>query len=346
MLRFVRHLQVASRTTTNPNQFKLLTPCFTPKSAIIFTTPQNIRDVVAQLERALKTGVTVVVAAIDTVPGNHRDGVSELWLDESITINGYKYLDQHTHSHNGEPCLGHGHANQYQWEKPNGSITLNMGSVSTKVSLANTLFATQFANTMFFVELGNHASGQTLAELSVSVPMNPTLVEVEDHWEPLFEGKQMQITSVTGNLLKKVDGNLCAGLLQSNDRLMSSGKELEVYVKITPKDGSATMRFKCIASGGSWGPKKDIVALDPDAQPKKGDLIQFYMLHGSSRNTKSRTPVNGVIFECSLEEVNYQAGGGEPQAFDGVFGAGAEAGVIINGIRHTSCGETVLLSTV
>ncbi|CAN3374752.1 hypothetical protein DIURU_002266 [Diutina rugosa] len=381
MLRSLRFLSVSSRTTISPSKgYSLRAPTdFAPKSVVVFSTPQNIKHVIMESVESMKQGVQVVVAGVDTVPGNQRNGVSELWMDEPLKIGHFKELDlaeqypeqqvhthngevcmsghshqhQHQHTHGGEPCSGsHSHgeepaANSYNWSKPDGSITINIGTTHTTLALANTLFATQFANTMFFLEKGHPKQGQVLSELEITLPFQKSTTVVHDEWEPLFDGKKMEITSVAGNLLKQVDGQSCAGLLQGNDRLMSAGKESEVYVKIFPKDGSEPQRFKCIASGGAWGAKKDIVALNPEAQPQRGDKVSFYVL---SPEKKAVPPTEskhfGVIsFECSPEQQSFDPPKQPEQTLTHVFGAGSEQGFVTNGIIHESSGETVVIAT-
>lgn len=369
MLRSLRFLLVSSRTTISPAKtYSLRAPKdFTPKLVVVFSTPQNVKHVIMELVESMKKGIQVVVAGVDTVPANNRNGILELWMDEPLIIGHHKELDlaeqypeQQVHTHNGEPCmLGHSHQHQhthnaqeqlteaYKWQKPDGKITINIGTTHTTLALANTLFATQFANTMFFLEQGHPKAGQVLLELEITLPFERSTTVVHDEWEPLFDGAKMEITSVAGNLLKQVDGQLCAGLLQKNQRLMLAGKELEVYVKIFPKDGSEPQRYKCIASGGAWGAKKDIVALNPEATPQKGDRVLFYLLAPERRFLPPPAlPYFGVIsFECSPEQVGYDTPRQDEQTLTHVFGAGSEQGFVTNGIIHESAGETVVIAT-
>lgn len=368
-----RWLNVSTRTVVDPAlTYEVLPPSnFSPKSLLIFSTPQNLQNAIYDAIDATKKDVQVVVAGVDTVPGNYRNGVSSMWLDEPMALGKYQFLDPppqtHTHTHGGKPCDGHSHSHQPQhththggepcdgdhgkvpgknWSHLDALLSLNIGTIHADVLLANTLFATNYQSTLFFFEKGNPDNGKVLKELEVTLPFKKTTKQVSDRWEPLFDEHKFEVTGAAGNLLKSLDGKLAAGLLQDNDRVMTAGKELEVYVKLWPKDGGV-QRFKCIASGGAWGAKKDIVALNPDATPQKGDKLLFFLLPPEAQIDEPTNPDHfGVVaFECLSEQHHYESQGCNETTIEHVFGCGSEKGFIVNGVRHELAGERVIVDT-
>ena len=93
----IRPLSYLTKTTINPVDFQLKIPeQFTPKSLLVLSTPTNLPQVIEDsIKLSQKQDLQLVVAGVDTVvPYSHRNGVSELWLDEPISIGDSALLEE------------------------------------------------------------------------------------------------------------------------------------------------------------------------------------------------------------------------------------------------------------
>lgn len=329
--------QYFAKTTLAPKSFKLSPPTqFHPQSLLVFSTPTNLQKVIEQTIKVHEEHkIPIVVAGIDSIINSNRDGVSELWLDEPIKINNSKVLKD-------EP----GQSAKVNWKNVESSFGIRFANDNTvKLNLANTIFHTNNMVTMYYLN-GQDNSGQTLSELSVSVPLSTEVVSSTDKWIKLTD--QLTITDYKGNLLKSINNTSAASFLETNEQLMAiASKETEVYCKIYPDGASTPLKYKIIAGGGGWGVKANIIALSPEAKISKGDLIEFYMLTPQDKLTKEDTPLEQLVgkftLESTYEELNYHNDTAAEKALDNTFACGSEQGFSYNGVKYASNGETLVL---
>lgn len=349
-----RALATYSRTTINPSRFAPTAPTlFIPKSLVMLSTPQNLPDVIESSIEAHNNGLLVLVAAIDTiVPNSHRNGVSELWSDESFTVGSSVLLDERDDLHKGPGELDGINVvtARKNWKTIKSNLALNLEHLHVDLKLANTVFSTGNLVTLYYFGPGEN-SGHTLCELAVKMKMfeKPPTMEVTDNLTALYETGEdrFTITESVGNVIKAIDGKSASGFLQNNDLLMGiASKETEVYVKVFPKEGGE-LKYQVVAGGGGWGSKASRLVLSPHAKISKGDGISFYMLTPEAKLTKPDEDVKkfpkGVIFESSFLETGYGAEGEDEVVLEGIFGCGCEGGVYVDGVEHGSAGERILL---
>lgn len=357
--------QVYSRTTVNPSNYSLNVPsAFKPRSVVLLTTPTNLPQIIEQSIDIHQTkDIQVVVAGIDTmVPNWHRNGVSELWMDEPVQINHSVQLDERD-DFDAQPNESDGiHivVARKNWKSVDSKlkIALNEGT-SVEMQLANTVFSTGNMVTLFYLDGKTSNSGQTLCELSMQLPtgivMNDSQVLTTDRWQPLYDyttEEPFHISNCIGNLVKEVNGKSAAGYLESNNKLMSIGsKDTQVFVKIYSANDPAVHKYEVIAGGGGWGAKANIIALSPEAKPQKADRIEFYMLTPSERFSNALNTIsvdkasNSFIFESSYEQQGYEQESSDPEfQIEKLFGCGCEEGYVLNGVKHLSAGERLIVS--
>lgn len=382
-LRYLRSIpksnQFYARTTVNPIDFKLRPPPqFLAKSALIFATPNNLQQVIQDaITLHQENQLQIVVAGIDTmVPQSSRNGVSELWLENLMKIENPLLLEERDdvdkppkESDGINPVSA-----RKNWKNIHGSINLQLRpEVDLEMSLANTVFSTGSILTLFYFDPDQRAlhSGEHLCEVDVKLPRGVVPLHSKlhyiDHWQPLYPGESFKITNCVGNLLKTIEKTPAAKYLENNDRLMSlKSKDTEVYVKIRDLKTSHVRRFKVTAGGGGWGAKADIIALSPEAKPKVGDRIEFFMVTPQDRFTVNDNHLqyeNCMAFSTSYEQTSFQItnnGGerarerakegegegeenGKEKVFEFAFGCGSEQGFTLNDVRHISPGETAVI---
>ncbi|KAK6886027.1 hypothetical protein K4I79_003063 [Candida tropicalis] len=364
-------LSYLTKTTINPNDFQLKKPThFIPKSLLVLSTPNNLPQVI---EDSIKfhqdpslSDLQLVVAGVDTVvPYSHRNGVSELWMNQPIKI-GQSLLLEDRDDLNKPPRESDGLnivVAKKNWKNIESNLNIKLrNDMNLNLNLANTVFSTGSIITLFYFSHINNQkgginhSGQHLCDLEIELPRGVvprhSHASIHDNWTDLYPGENsFKITKCVGNLLKTVDNKPAAKLLEDNDKLMSIGsKETEVYVKIKKPNSNTVERFKVIAGGGGWGAKADIIALSPEAKLENGSEIQFYMVTPEDRYLNRHDDgnvdkyVNSFTFTNSYEQTGYEDHQSEEQkVYENVFGCGSEHGFFFNGIKHNSPGESITL---
>ncbi|KAI3404898.2 hypothetical protein KGF56_002314 [Candida oxycetoniae] len=281
------------------------TKSFSVESVVLFSTPNNLAQVIQDsIALHRESDLQVVVAGIDTVL-HSRNGVSELWLDHKVKIHSSVLLEE---------------ANTRNWRNISGSIGLNLRhEMNMKMSVANTIFSTGSSVTLFYLDSnggpsgsGPAHSGEHLSSLVVDLPRgvvpSHAKATVLDNWVPLFP-RSFKITSCIGNLLKTVEKAPAAQYLEESEKLMAlKSKETQVFVRIC----NTGERFKVVAGGGGWGAKAGILALSPEAAPKVGDEIEFYMVPENNHSEQKQQEQHHrhrhhhhMIFTSSYEEKSY-----------------------------------------
>ncbi|KAG7195242.1 uncharacterized protein KQ657_003768 [Scheffersomyces spartinae] len=326
-----------------------LPTAFAAKSLVLAATPSVLPHLFPIIENIHSQGIQVLVAGVDTIPLNNRNGVSELWLNEKLEIKSPEDESKdHSHSHSDLSSVH----KLNNWESTKGSLRININDNSVvDMQLANTLFSTGHDHTLFYLDSSRRGSGELTDQLEVILPLGLVKEEkaaVTDRWTPLYEGQTFTITNCVGNLLKQVDGKGASSYLEKSKLLMDLGsKDTQVYVKIHRKAGNykTILRYEVIAGGGGWGAKADIIALTPHATISKGDKIEFFMLTPSDRYSSDSQSLrnsldNSIVIECSQEEVSYNNGAtGDDASTLSYFGCGSEKGFTYKGVGHASSGE-------
>lgn len=356
----IRSLSYLTKTTINPVDFQLKIPeQFTPKSLLVLSTPTNLPQVIEDsIKLSQKQDLQLVVAGVDTVvPYSHRNGVSELWLDEPISIGDSALLEEKDDI-NKPPRESDGLnvvSAQKHWKNIASQLKINLRQeMELKLNLANTVFSTGSIITLFYFGNGLNLR-QHLCDLEILLPRGliprHSSAVVKDNWTDLYPGTSFKVTNCVGNLLKSIDNNPAAKYLEENKKLMSIGsKETEVFVKIKKPNSTKVERFKVAAGGGGWGAKADIIALSPEAKLVKGSEIQFFMVTPEDRYLPNHNDdevaqfTNTFTFTNSYEETSYNENTDESQhIYENVFGAGSEQGFFFNDVKHNSPGESVSL---
>ncbi|KAI5956556.1 hypothetical protein KGF54_001031 [Candida jiufengensis] len=358
-----KHAQFYAKSIINPIDYKLKFPTkFIPKSVLVFSTPTNLPQIIQDsIDLFQNEQLQVIVAGIDTmIPYSHRNGVSELWLDQPIKIGASTLLEEKDKLN--EPPRESDGLNpvtaRKNWKNISGSLNIKLkNEMDASISLANTVFSTGSIITLFYFDpiLKVAHSGEHLCDLDIELPRGvvPThsSVLIEDKWTPLYPGESFKVTGCAGNLLKTIEQKPAAKFLENNDKLMSLGsKETEVYVKLRKHGNSLVERFKVTAGGGGWGVKADLIALSPEAKPKKGDEVEFFMVTPDDRYLSKHNDgniskfQNSIAFARSYEEINFNEFEEEKEhVFENVFGCGSEHGFVFNGVKHDSPGEAIYI---
>lgn len=351
------------RSTINPRNGDIIPPEISPKSVILLSTSSQIVNTTEKsINLYQKYGLQVIVAGVDTVAGE-KNGLSELWFDDYVTIENSVLLEEKDAKK--KPLRRsdgiHIVTARENWRKIESSFNMSLNeSNNLKLSLANTIFQTTNLVTLFYfqpssLKSSQSHSGQTLSDLSVTLPsISFTGVETFDKWTPLYDESDgdFLISNCTGNLIKGINKKPAAKFLESNERLMSiASKDTKVYVKIYKPGSSLAQKFEVIAGGGGWGAKADMIAVSPDAKPVVGDRVEFYMLTPRDRYSREKAIEEKALkdslnFECSHEDVNYDEDEDYVQriVLDGTFGGGAEEGFEYNDVNFKSPGERVKLA--
>lgn len=363
-MRFVRQFsasrlscgQFFAKTSISPSlRTSLLAPThFTPKSVVLLSTPQNLPFVI---ENAISfyqlIGLQVVVAGVDAVvPNGTRNGVSELWLDDYLTFGNSVNLTKKDSSPPLRESDGiHVVGAKTHWKNIDANFRLCVGDNTVDLSLANTAFSTNTLATLFYFQpkhlqanTNDPNMGEMLCELTVNLP--PLDAEItgpmsQDRWIQLTH-EELKVTNSHGNLIKSINGQPAASFLEKNDRLMSlASKDTKVYVKLY--SGDDCKKYEVIAGGGGWGAKADLLAISPEAKPKNGDRVEFFMVSPEDRYSDMTSAVvsNRIKFECIPEATSYGGDGPASQEVENLFGCGCESGFEVNGVNHRSAGEVV-----
>lgn len=365
-----------AKTTLNPGAYKLLAQHSDVKAGILFVTPSLLPTIIGKCLEFHKEnpGIQLIVAGVDSLLNSRRNGVSELWLNNSIDVREAKLLQ--SGNKKAEPRESDGInivLAKENWKLSESQLQISMDEdIEIGINLANTLFSTGYMSTLFILDEGKEYSGEALQNLSIGVKtvikngINSRSIETKDNWTPLYDYSTtldpLIITKSIGNLVKEINGKSASSYLQDNEKLMSIGsKDTQVYVKLFQKSNSSfAERFEVIAGGGGWGAKASTIVISPTATFAEGDRLEFYMLTPTDRFNKGsnidekgerekqkveqETPSNGSIItklECSYEQTTY--GSDEDikamEVFEGVLSAGSESGYKLNGVQHVSAGE-------
>ncbi|EGW31957.1 uncharacterized protein SPAPADRAFT_138569 [Spathaspora passalidarum NRRL Y-27907] len=357
-----RHLY--TKTTINPIFFNLEIPNhIRPTSALVLSTPSNLPQVIQNaIDLYQKHNLQIIVAGVDSiVPNSSRNGVSEVWTEQPLTIENSLLLSERDDL-NKPPKESDGiHivTAKKNWKNIESNLRINFNTkINADLKLANTIFSTGSILTLFYFQPGNLIdstgnSGQHLCELEVTLPQDSVSEECQitfkDNWTPLYPDQVFSVTNCIGNLVKAVDNKPASEFLEKNQKLMSIGsKETQVYVKLTNPNSTVTERFKIIAGGGGWGAKANMIALSPEAKPVIGSKIEFFMITPQDRYSKKYEAIedykNAITLQTTYEEQNYveeEEEEQEPIVMENVVGCGSESGFKFNGVIHNSPGEQV-----
>ncbi|CAH2351147.1 hypothetical protein CLIB1423_03S00386 [[Candida] railenensis] len=369
-----------AKTTLNPESYKLLVQQSDVRAGILFVTPSLLPTIIGKCSEFHKgnPGIQLIVAGVDSLLDSRRNGVSELWLNNSIDVREAKLLQ--SGSKKTEPRESDGInivSAKENWKLSESQLQISVDEdIEISISLANTLFSTGYMSTLFVLDEGKEYSGEALQNLSIGVKTvkesgsSSRLVETKDNWTPLYEysatSDPLIITKSIGNLVKEINGKSASSYLQDNEKLMSIGsKDTQVYVKLFQKSNSSfAERFEVIAGGGGWGAKASTIVISPTATFAEGDRLEFYMLTPTDRFNKGniikerekkdekveqeveehKNLSNGSIvakLECSYEQTTYDSDEDikAMEIFEGVLSAGSESGYKLNGVQHVSAGE-------
>lgn len=350
--------QFFAKTSVSPNGAFLRAPThFTPKSVVLLSTPQNLPFVI---ENAITlhqiADMQVVVAGVDAVvPNGARSGISELWMDDYITFEHSVALTQKDSPPPLRESDGvHPVSAKTNWKQIDPVFRVKLGARRVDLDLANTAFSTNTLATLFYFlpkNLQNVASdpnmGETLCELTAVLPdLEPQLSEPVSHdrWTKLTD-QDLVITECTGNLIKSINKSSAAAFLEQNEKLGAiASRDTKVYVKLY--SGLDVHKYEVIAGGGGWGAKADLLAISPEAKPKPGDRIEFYMVTPSDRFGDMDLAVvsRKIQFECVPEAMSYNGSASQPQEIEDLFGCGCEGGFELDGVNYRSSGEAVEFS--
>lgn len=347
-----------ARTTVTPQNgtWARIPTTIDAKSVIFLSTPQNLP---ATIENAIslhqKDGLQVVVAGVErTVPNAVSNGVSELWMDTPVQIGRSELLAEK----DTKPVLRESDGinpvgAKVHWKTIEGNLNMDIQGTCVNLTLANTAFATGTLTTLFYFDnvlgLGQENMGQTLSSLHVKLPeLAPRLLEPVslDRWTPLTAGTELVVTKCTGNLVKGINNQPAAQYLEKNAKLMDiASKDTKVYVKVWRQE--AFKKYEVIAGGGGWGAKADLLAISPEADLKKGDRLEFFMVTPTDRFAQQTAAVvsRQFLFECAPEATGYKGHDtGTSQTVEDLFGGGGEAGFSANGVNYRSAGELLRLA--
>ncbi|KAK6894639.1 hypothetical protein K6H09_002347 [Candida tropicalis] len=178
-------LSYLTKTTINPNDFQLKKPThFIPKSLLVLSTPNNLPQVI---EDSIKfhqdpslSDLQLVVAGVDTVvPYSHRNGVSELWMNQPIKI-GQSLLLEDRDDLNKPPRESDGLnivVAKKNWKNIESNLNIKLrNDMNLNLNLANTVFSTGSIITLFYFSHINNQkgginhSGQHLCDLQIELP--------------------------------------------------------------------------------------------------------------------------------------------------------------------------------
>lgn len=366
-----RNLKKAfAKTSINPHAIELKPPTsFNPKSLILFSTPTQLLNVIEKsIDLYQKDDLQLFVAGVDSVvPNSEKNGISELWLDEYIKITHSVLLDEKD-AKNKTPRSRDGInivTAKENWKKIESSFEISLNKTNKiNTTLANTVFQTDNLVTLFYFQPstlseGQENSGQTLCDLSVSLPETSISfgkTTSSDSWTPLYDenSEPLIISKCTGNLVKGINKKPASKYLEDNTKLMSlASKDTQVFIKLYKKGQTSNLpqKFEVIAGGGGWGAKADMLAISPEAKPEIGDIVEFFMLTPQDRFNKEATKVlydsinNTFQFDCAFEDVSYEDSiSGKTKEVENVFGCGSESGFKYNDTNYKSAGEKVSIS--
>lgn len=355
-----------ARTIINPLNYVLRRASPQSKACLVLSTQSMINSVIEQVLQLHQEdpSIQVAVAAVDSMVGSRRHGVSELWLDEPISVREHELLidedaDKPLRESDGINVV----LARLNWKLTLARLGLSFNDkVNVDVSLTNTLFSTGHLSTLFVVEEGQKYSGQVLKNVRIALKTKDSkIINSTDKWTALGDEneKPLIITKSIGNLVKQINNGSASAYLQDNEKLMSIGsKDTEVYVKLYKKDAEIgeekkAQRFQVIAGGGGWGAKASTLVISPEAEIQEGDRLEFFMLTptdkflGPSKDDlkeASRESGNDIAaFECSYEQETYEGEGKytESKVIEGIFGGGSESGFKVGNVQHGSAGERV-----
>lgn len=312
----------------------------------------------------------VLYAAVDTIaPYLCRNGVSELWLNRRFSIDEHTELSEDAapekpgrvvsatqgwHDRSKETALVLKVPIMPRAFKNHHSGASNLQSI--KLPLGATMFHHQgiFATCLYsvskkesktlakmdakvFPEVHNYLKHSQRFLKAVTVTLPPLQcksrfgdVAVYSNAEKITN-EELVITEVAGNLVKKINGQPAASVIQDNeDVMLRMTRDSRIFAII---DGNK--RLEVVAGGGAWGARAATLALDPDGveHVKKGSKLEFYLVQPMASeevNQKKKEALkgNGIAVETSLLQEGFEEKV-EEGLLEGVFGLGAENGVVL-----------------
>ncbi|KAK9471213.1 uncharacterized protein V1510DRAFT_420771 [Dipodascopsis tothii] len=355
------------RTIVRPASATVLTDIVaqTPASGgvVVLATPQYANELYAAVAAAGGRG-GVFGAVVDTIPtGGVRDGVSYLRTSAPITLNEKKSMllraPPATHSHadkQGRYVTSGGQ----QWELSKAFLSLHFGDTG-KVTLqaANTLFQTGVESVL----VGPGPAGDDLyAHLALDVPVTVALDTAADSaaafLEPLTTGESLRVTSSKANMLRTINGKPASSFLEASlaASLFLEAPPMKTALSSTPAKAAAKKdelkarsvyavldggrRVRVIAGGGGWGARAGMLVLDPELKSIPANSSIAFMISSDAKAAPlAHTDAPRVVFECVEPEQTLAAADGAEAVVDGVFGAGTENHMLVNGRKLDVYGE-------
>jgi len=359
---YSRYLQ----TTYNPASKLLKRPEFEPRSLFVIATPQHIDNLLTELGSISSEyeQLQIIAASTDSIPsgGTHRDGVSQMWLDEYITVNDSVRLeerDDNLEDNTGEESNGviPVRANR-PWKKMQTRLQVNLhnsdnGISTITTSLANSAF--YFRDLCFMFYTRSHGADQlinanhNLAELTLTLPkqIRPTGFRSWNKLEQLSFDEDLAVTEHNHNLIKRINGQSAAGYLENCKRIMNLGsKDTKIFIELSNSSVQSEPRlYEVVAGGGGWGEKGKMLAISAGCEINTGDSVKFFMLHPEERYKGLAVPLDvqnasGLFVETTVEEKEYRdAQHEEERVIQNQFGFGSELGYTINGLQYNAGGS-------
>lgn len=368
MFVFRRYLSV--KTTVNPKQVHLTAPSG-HSNLLLFTTPSQLNSVVENVYSLSKERpITAVVGCVDSMLG-HRNGVSELWFKNPLSIDEHQVLPDDKKEMGAKSQFSKVAPIRMDknWTNTVEETMLLMNDIvghSVGVRLASTLFANSEPSTCFFVQGDHPDNWKNLARLEISLPEELGQATKIDSWNKLreleFEADRdpegYLITDYMVNMIDTINGQPASEYLINNKEIQKSKRDLYLQLidqtqkdRIHSTEPSFTDKvFRITVGGLGWGGKQETIVLDTIAGDVGHSYCRLYQHDPTLPSHEYISPVEGMVkigIECSDLEEGFQKeyDGAEEAVFQGIAGVGSENGYMVDGIWHKSHGEGMEVTT-
>ncbi|KAK9245501.1 hypothetical protein V1506DRAFT_553800 [Lipomyces tetrasporus] len=356
---------------TNGPDLLVRQPEFTPASLLLIATPQYANELYSAVAEKSHP-FSVYGAVVDVVPpGGKRDGISYLWTSQPITVNHSNSTSlsvarsKGTHSHRDQdgrvdPAARGRYVSKggQQWvlNKLYLSLAFNDGAKNVRIQSASTIFETGVEGILAAREAGT-AEPELYGTMELNIPLNisfeepertPVLEVLENKSVLEGESATMYVTSKRDNIIKTINGRAASSFLEASlaaslfleapppmdTPLRSKDAEYQknrsVYAVLDDK-----ARHKVIAGGGGWGARAGMLVLDPEAEIREGEKIQFLVSTNKVQDELDSEFDIGddqkgkLFFECVapvqiLDDVEENSTRSAEIALEDIFGAGSE----------------------
>lgn len=321
-----------------------------PKSVFAVATPQ-LAPALCNLSQSL-TSLQLVAASVDaTPPADQRNAVSFLLSQNHLSIKDYvsDQADSESSSSSSSSSSGSLVSSRKNWSLPQSFLAFDIahttGASSTiTLPIASTLFTTGSESTLFFQD--SSSSATFVKSLSLSLPTDIRFSQL-DNISPLRTvSGPLTITGVAKNMIKTLDKKPAASFLENAPEIMqydptASPHDRKVFAQVL----STGDRFEVIAGGGgTWSPRSAMLVLEPRANLKLGEQIQFLVTTSAPQEPVSLFLENSPNLTLALECVAPQESVSEPSnntdmIIDNVFGLASEQGFLVNDRKYAVPGE-------